>query len=175
MTSWSVTVEASGEGSVDLELLEDLLDVLGDLAPVVIAPPEEPADGMSRYGADLTITARDAIEAAHIASDRFNEAIYKLGLPSWPLSRVTILSEAELDASISVPNFPLLLGVSELADTLGVSKQRASELARVDSFPQPVVMLASGPVWTEPTIRRYVESWARRPGRPPKQPASGRH
>ncbi len=45
-----------------------------------------------------------------------------------------------------------------------VSRQRADQLSRTDTFPQPVVELASGRIWK----REDVEAWARRTGRLPR-------
>jgi hypothetical protein len=42
-------------------------------------------------------------------------------------------------------------------------------IARGDAFPEPYAELAAGPVWLEPMVRRFVESWERRPGRPRKE------
>ncbi len=55
--------------------------------------------------------------------------------------------------------------MAEVAELLKVSRQRASALARSESFPSPVVALRSGPVWTRASVNRFVESWRRRPGR----------
>jgi prophage regulatory protein len=62
-----------------------------------------------------------------------------------------------------------LVGLAEIAAMLGVTRQRAGQLARdYDDFPKPVAELASGRIWE----RAAVEAWAkkhplRRPGRPP--------
>ena len=61
-----------------------------------------------------------------------------------------------------------LVGVTEIAEMLGVSRQRADQITRQYSdFPQPEVTLATGRVWR----RAAVEGWHkrhpdRRPGRP---------
>jgi predicted DNA-binding transcriptional regulator AlpA len=54
-----------------------------------------------------------------------------------------------------------LLGLSELAELLGVSKQRADQLARQNGFPDPVAVLRGGRLWD----RAAVEAWARAQGR----------
>lgn len=54
-----------------------------------------------------------------------------------------------------------LLGVTEIGDLLGVSRQRAAQLAASKGFPKPLDRLASGPVWK----RQAVEKWARERGR----------
>ncbi len=61
----------------------------------------------------------------------------------------------------------LLGGVSEVADKLGISRQRIAELRVRPDFPQPVAELASGPIWDLDDIERWSASGLRRgPGRP---------
>ncbi len=62
-----------------------------------------------------------------------------------------------------------LVGLSEIATMLGVSRQRAGQLVRdYDDFPPPVAELASGRIW-ETTA---VDAWAKaHPVRPPGRPA----
>lgn len=50
-----------------------------------------------------------------------------------------------------------LMGAAEIAERLGVSRQRAHQIAAQPSFPAPTADLASGKVWeAEP-----VEAWIR--------------
>ncbi len=63
-----------------------------------------------------------------------------------------------------------MVGLAEIAQMLGVSRQRAAQLANdYSDFPPPLSDLASGRVWE----RSSVEAWQqahhdRRPGRPKK-------
>ena len=63
-----------------------------------------------------------------------------------------------------------LVGLSEIATMLGVSRQRAGQIVRdYNDFPPPVAELASGRIW-ETTA---VETWAKaHPVRPPGRPAA---
>jgi predicted DNA-binding transcriptional regulator AlpA len=54
-----------------------------------------------------------------------------------------------------------LVGVAEIADLLGVSRTRVSQLANSPGFPEPAARLAAGPVWE----RAPIEQWARDTGR----------
>jgi predicted DNA-binding transcriptional regulator AlpA len=49
----------------------------------------------------------------------------------------------------------------EIGDLLGVSRQRADQLSRLEEFPEPVAVLSAGRVWR----RADVEAWARETGR----------
>lgn len=54
-----------------------------------------------------------------------------------------------------------LLGTSEIAELLGISRQMVHRLTRRDDFPAPTAELAIGKVWR----RADVEAWARKTGR----------
>ena len=53
---------------------------------------------------------------------------------------------------------PELVGAGEVRAMLGVSKQRASQITRSKSFPDPVQTLIQGPIW----LRSDVEEWIRK-------------
>lgn len=55
-----------------------------------------------------------------------------------------------------------LLGVTEVAQLLGISRQRVQQLTESDpDFPAPAANLARGRVWS----REAIEKWARETGR----------
>lgn len=54
-----------------------------------------------------------------------------------------------------------LMGVAEVAELLGVSRQRVHQLVAQTGFPEPVAHLAAGLIWE----RDEVERWARETGR----------
>jgi len=60
-----------------------------------------------------------------------------------------------------------VVGLAEVAETLGVSKRTASRYAARADFPRPAVVLAMGPIW----LLEDVEAWASTTpialGRPP--------
>jgi len=58
-----------------------------------------------------------------------------------------------------------LAGVTEVGDILGVSRQRAAQLAETQGFPAPVAELASGRIWRSQDVRLWSET-RRRGGRP---------
>jgi predicted DNA-binding transcriptional regulator AlpA len=61
-----------------------------------------------------------------------------------------------------------LLGLSEAAARLGVSKQRLTQLmASYTDFPKPVAELSVGRIWSTEDIDSWNASNPRRPGRPP--------
>ena len=54
-----------------------------------------------------------------------------------------------------------LVGTTEIGQMLGVSRQRAAQLAQGEGFPEPVATIAAGRIW----MRADVEAWARAAGR----------
>lgn len=52
-------------------------------------------------------------------------------------------------------------GISEVAEILGVSRQRADVLSRYEGFPAPVGRLKGGRVWDLVQVR----AWAKKDGR----------
>jgi predicted DNA-binding transcriptional regulator AlpA len=54
-----------------------------------------------------------------------------------------------------------LMGQTEIAELIGVSRQRAHQLYIQGKLPAPYDTLASGPVW----LRLDIEAWARETGR----------
>ena len=56
-----------------------------------------------------------------------------------------------------------LLGISEIAEMLGVTRQRVDKISRTDDdFPEPVAEIHAGRIWR----REAVVEWADAAGRP---------
>jgi hypothetical protein len=164
---WNVHAEAVGDEQYEEDLLEAFLDRLLEHDGVVTGTPEEPIDGRARYGAGFSVQASDAVEAVVRAREVFERAAAAAGLPRWPLARVEAQTERELELELARPSFPDLLGVAELAERLGVSRQRAWTVTGRPDFPEPVARLKATPVWTAGSVRRFLDAWPRKAGRPP--------
>lgn len=54
-----------------------------------------------------------------------------------------------------------LVGTSEIAQRLGVTRQRITQLSKTKGFPEPLERLTMGPVWAW----EDVEAWAKETGR----------
>jgi hypothetical protein len=166
---WTVHVEAAGDGQVEPELLDELVDALAGRHAAVSA-------ARGRYGAQFDAIGQDAALVVQAAVKDWATAVRKVGLPAWPIVRVEAMTVAEQEAELETPNFPALVGLAEAARMLGVSKQRLAQLAARPDFPEPMVTLASGPVWLTSGIRGFERRWPRKPGRPAKRrPAERRH
>ena len=59
-----------------------------------------------------------------------------------------------------------LVGVAEVAEMLGVSRQRVHAIAQSQAaFPKPVADLSAGKIW----LRRDIIAWAKSSGRGPQR------
>ncbi len=169
--SWSVHIEyAAPEGAERLTHDDERWDAFADAGADYAANvgwdasvPFEP----DRYSVSLYVDAEDPFEAAGRARDIASKMVWDAGLPEWPAVRLEAKTEAELDAELAEPNFPLLLGAAEVAKYLGVTRQRIAELRKRPDFPKPIVELAAGPIWLQGAVSTFVETWDRRPGRKP--------
>lgn len=52
-----------------------------------------------------------------------------------------------------------ILGTSEVAEVLGVSKQRIHSLRQTIDFPEPMLQLASTPLWDRQEVMAFLAKW----------------
>lgn len=62
--------------------------------------------------------------------------------------------------SVPIVDEPVM-GLTEIAEFLGVTRQRVHQLAQQPGFPAPIARLSMGQVWKS----KDVEEWARETGR----------
>jgi hypothetical protein len=62
-----------------------------------------------------------------------------------------------------------LVGATEAAQLLGVSRQRVGQLAERPDFPAPIARVSAGPIWTRASVHAFLARWTRKiTGRPRK-------
>jgi hypothetical protein len=160
MRAFSVEIEARilGDAEAAAEGLLGALERRGDLAPVVSA-------GRGSLAARFDVPARDPAEAARAAVALWTDAVAGLHASVGEIELLEVTTPERLERELERDDEELL-GVSEIAELLGVSRQRVSELRRRPGFPAPLAELAAGPVWKRTQLERFVARWPRRPGRP---------
>lgn len=52
-----------------------------------------------------------------------------------------------------------ILGTAEVAEVLGVSKQRVYSLRKMAEFPEPFLQLASTPLWDRHEVMEFLARW----------------
>lgn len=77
-------------------------------------------------------------------------------------SRLYVLPTADalLEAAYPTPLNLDLIGISQIADEFGVSRQRAGQLAADDDFPAPVLTPPSGRLYTRASVQAFHQRWA---------------
>lgn len=118
--------------------------------------------------ATFTVEAADTAEAFSVAHSIFREALEKAGVSPWLNGRGEVVPAVFADAEMEQAG-PELVGVREVAELLGVSKQRVDQLRQREDFPKPLARLASGPVWDALMLTHFLAGWERKSGRPPRE------
>lgn len=78
-----------------------------------------------------------------------------------------IISEFEHARRADAPTIPELMSAAEIADELGIARQRVHQLRRNNvGFPEPLAELRGGAVWDAAAVLKFKDVWERRAGRP---------
>lgn len=134
-------------------LTEDALFAVAEIGGAAVGQP-----GGRHLETTLTVSAEDWLAAADKAIKLVGERV------TGKIIAVDIMTTAEADRRSKEQ--PQIVGVAEVAEILGVTKQRASVICQRDDFPAPITKLASGPVWRAGAVSTFKAGWRRQPGRP---------
>jgi hypothetical protein len=159
MTLWAVTLDIRATRPLDDDEADELTDLLTEHAAAV-------AVAGAAVSVTLTVEAATARSALAEAEDVVAEQLGKLGTQVAGLDAAEVLTIEEQDRRLAEPALPQLAGVTEVAELLGVTRQRASALTTHPEAPAPVARLASGPIYVRNSWQRFAETWPRRAGRP---------
>jgi hypothetical protein len=95
-------------------------------------------------------------------------------MPAWPLVRCEAVRADVLREDNARPTLQEIVSVPEAADILGVSHQRARQLAaEQDDFPEPVYVLRTGKLWRRAAIEAHASRRPRKPGPRPQESVAG--
>ena len=164
---YSVAIEAESPhpNTLAAGLIESMLDILlkerSVTGPVVTSGP----------GAQVSVKAKDPIEALEAAGRAFHRALEEVGIGRLPVAHAEVMTEEYQEQWLSEPG-PEYIGLAEIAEILGVSKQRVFQLRWREDFPRPIAELAAGPVWNRVSLNHFIANWERRPGRPARRDGS---
>lgn len=154
---------AADERDIPEAVVDDFVELLSKHHGVTGA-------GRRGWSATVSVEADTATTAGQHGHQLVRDLAAKVGLPSWPTVRLEAVDEDVLEAEQQITPMPELVGASEVADILGVTRQRVHQLnensRRTRDFPHPLVQVRMGPLWDARAIRVFSDRWARRPGRP---------
>ncbi|WP_162824079.1 hypothetical protein [Peterkaempfera bronchialis] len=129
--------------------------------------------GVIRHDADSErlhlvwrLNATGLVQAAQEASSMAAEALgASLGSEA-ELTSLQVVTAEEADAERDHPRPQELMGYTEAAAELDVSRQRVAQLdGQHPDFPRPIGRVGAGPVFTAESIRSFAARWNRSPGR----------
>lgn len=84
-----------------------------------------------------------------------------------PPIAVEIVTEPEHRRRAEAFTTPELMSAAEIAEELRISRQRVHQLRSTAGFPAPLADLRGGAVWDAAAVRKFAQTWERKPGRPP--------
>ncbi|MFB9893545.1 hypothetical protein ACFFOQ_27390 [Planobispora takensis] len=117
-----------------------------------------------RVSLQLNVEAASARRAVETAVREVTAALRDLSRPVH-IARIEVVAEDEFEAEMR--SMPVeLMGVREIAEAAGVTRQRADQLTHREDFPQPLASLAAGKIWSGAAVRRWLATWERKSGRP---------
>lgn len=170
---WSVSITASATPDSTRSVgdeVEEATSVIGALYEVGASSPGASVSADGYLEATYALNASGAQKALADAIELWHQVSKRCAFDSWPVRAVKLVTPEAIHREYDRTGLPDLVGVSEVAEMLGVSKQRVSVMRSDESqFPRPLAELRSGPVWATAGIERYAANRAVRPGRPSRR------
>lgn len=115
-------------------------------------------------GIDLTVFAPGDLGMFDAINKVVSEVAHVVQMPQ--PAGLEVLTELEWRRLADAPSMPELMSAAEIADELGVSRQRVHQLREAPGFPAPLADLRGGAVWDAAAVRKFNQEWTRKPGRP---------
>jgi hypothetical protein len=153
-TDWVITVTFDADPS--METMDEWQSKLEDFEGSVARIPGR--------GIDVTVYAPGGLDMPDALNKVAGEVAHALQLAS-PIG-LEIIRESEWQRRAEAPTMPALMSAAEIADELGVRRQRVHQLRHTANFPAPLAELRGGAVWDAAAVRKFAEGWTRKPGRP---------
>jgi hypothetical protein len=121
------------------------------------------------HGMTVTVQAPEYLRLTDLTEKVVGEVSYVL--QKEPIA-AEFLDEFEYARRAEAPSMPELMSAAEIADLLGVTRQRVHQLRDTKTFPAPLADLRGGAVWDAAAVRNFDREWTRTPGRPRVAPAA---
>lgn len=157
---WSVSIDYEVVGAPDDRRLDDLAERVAPHSGAVFV-------GSRSIGAMIAVKSSDLSSAAKRADILIRAAMHRSGIRISEMIESHVVEWTRFEEELARPPMPELVGATEAAALLGVSRQRFHEIRRTLDFPDPLAEVAATPLWTRAGIEEFLRGWARKPGRPP--------
>lgn len=157
------------EFAVDMVLRTDRPITEDELFAIAAFAAAGAGPGDTRVEATVVLNAENLFDAMARAVERVRACV------AAKLVSVRAMTGEENARRINVPRLEPV-GVLEVAELLGVSRQRVFQLMKRADFPAPFATLACGQIWRKGDLSTFIDSWKRKPGRPwPTKITEARH
>ncbi len=117
------------------------------------------------HGVDVTVYAPGDLALFDALGKTQGEVLHLIDVGQ-PVA-IEIVTESEHRRRAQAYTVPELMSAAEIADELSISRQRVHQLRSTAGFPEPLADLRGGAVWDAASVRRFAQTWERKPGRPP--------
>lgn len=144
---WSVRVEGV---TGPFLLPERIVEKLAEHHPAV-------SFGDSRVSVTLTVEALNPQQAIAFVLAKVSEVVRPL-----EVELVEAMTEDRQERELATSNLPDLVGLAEIAELAGTTRQRVFQMTANKGFPMALVELRSGRLWSRPAIENYLEGSAPR-------------
>lgn len=143
---WSVTIEGRADRPLDPEEVLDRLQ------------PHHPA--VQGAGPVLAATVTVDADGALNAIDQAHEIVRRAITPArLAIEEIDAKTEERLDRELERSNLPDLVGLAEIAELAGTTRQRVFQMTANKGFPAALLELRSGRLWARPAIERYLQDY----------------
>jgi predicted DNA-binding transcriptional regulator AlpA len=147
--------------AVSQDAITALVDQLADYGGIVSGGP-----GYDSWGATVSVQADDAGQAAVIAVDLVDSDGGVAGLPLGCIVRAEALRADVADEDLERPQFPDVVTAPEVAEILGITRQRVHTLAAQNKDFPPATRVGSVRCWYRAAIEQFKDEWNRQGGWP---------
>ena len=151
--TWAITLMYDLDP--DMDTMDSWEDQLQDLDALVARIPGRGIEVIAHVPDHLSMA-----DALNKVTDRVSSVAHAM-----PVG-MEIVTQFEHDRRAEAATMPELMSAAEIAEALGISRQRVHQLRGTASFPAPLADLRGGAVWDAAAIRKFDQEWTRRPGRP---------
>jgi predicted DNA-binding transcriptional regulator AlpA len=115
-------------------------------------------------GIDVTVYAPASLSIPDAIAKTIGDVTHAVEIDG-PIG-IEVITEHEHARRAEAPTMPELMSAAEIAEKLGITRQRVHQLRKSAAFPAPLAELGGGAVWDAAAVQKFVDAWERTPGRP---------
>ncbi|MFD7161368.1 hypothetical protein ACFV9C_42750 [Kribbella sp. NPDC059898] len=162
MTDWTAVVDWTYPITPNTAQLDEWL---GQLEGLSAAIHDEPAEDLGRD--KVRCSATISFEAATLRQAAAEAIRLIESATGAKASGVNVVTTREFRRRLTEPQFPRMVSYTQIGQKLGVSRQRAREIATtVKGFPAAAIEGPNGPLYVEELVDAFGARWDRKVGRP---------